>query len=393
MLRFPIFILLLVLSLSFSCSTPSWFPIKKGPPHRAKMKELVNKEVVIVDGEEFVKVLNPKGSEGTGKASYLYVPVDEYLAKKETFEAAPTIPGPISRGAGTSIAPARPETAEMEIPVQSSVVSEAQRLRRKVVLAHFEDRSPMNDETYGDWLAEELASEVVQRSQTILFVDYPMVKQFLEKEGHTYLDLKTAKVLRLLNEAFGVHALILGHLSGPYVFTTKSLRGEETAKAILKIDVEVVETLSGKTVKTLSIANPVIASREKGNFSGERAKVKAIQIALRDLGKVLTRELETLDWFCRVARVEGEDIYINAGRLTGVRIGDVMAISRSGDPEGPGQEKGKIRISGLFGIDASMGRLIDGVKPEVNDILRLAKDRGTKIPVSGYPLSTIGTSD
>jgi hypothetical protein len=39
--------------------------------------------------------------------------------------------------------------------------------------------------------------------------------------------------------------------------------------------------------------------------------------------------------------------------------------------------KGKIQISSFFGIDASMGRLIDGKKPDVNDILKLAKTKGT----------------
>jgi hypothetical protein len=39
--------------------------------------------------------------------------------------------------------------------------------------------------------------------------------------------------------------------------------------------------------------------------------------------------------------------------------------------------KGKIQISAFFGIDASMGRLIQGKNPDVDDILRLAKGEGT----------------
>jgi hypothetical protein len=78
-----------------------------------------------------------------------------------------------------------------------------------------------------------------------------------------------------------------------------------------------------------------------------------------------------------VAKVEGENIYINAGRLTGLRIGDVVEVFRPGDLDERREQKGKIQISGFFGIDASMGRLIDGKRPDVNDILRLAKDKGT----------------
>ncbi len=82
--RISIFILLFAL-LSFACSTPSWFPIKKGPPHQAKIKELLDKEVVIIDRQEYVKVANPKAREAVGEPKYLYIPVNEYLSKKEIY--------------------------------------------------------------------------------------------------------------------------------------------------------------------------------------------------------------------------------------------------------------------------------------------------------------------
>src|SRR4030043_980371 len=87
---FSIFFLLFSFSLVFACSTPSWFPLKKGPPHKAKMKELLDKEVIIIDRQEYVKVQNPRISEGSDQPKYLYIPINEYLAKKETF-IAPSI--------------------------------------------------------------------------------------------------------------------------------------------------------------------------------------------------------------------------------------------------------------------------------------------------------------
>jgi hypothetical protein len=72
-------------------------------------------------------------------------------------------------------------------------------------------------------------------------------------------------------------------------------------------------------------------------------------------------------------RSEGEEVYINAGRLTGLKVGDVMEVFR---PEGPGERgevKGKIQISAWFGIDASIGKSIQGKKPDVDDIIKIAK--------------------
>jgi hypothetical protein len=377
MLRFPIFILLFILLFSLSCSIPSWFPFKKGPPHKAKMKELLNKEVVIIDGEEYVKVTNPKISEATGQSPYLYIPVEEYLSRTETFVTSLSPSGAGEKDTSASISQSLPDSVEKEVFVVSHSSLTPQEPKRKVVLAYFDDRSTQADETYGDWMAEKLTREVSQRSQRILFIDYQRVKDFLEKGGYVLSELETPKVLRLLDQAFGIHALVVGHLSGPYVFTTKTIKEQdEMAKAILKVETSIVDTLSGKTLKTLSATNPIIASREKGTYSEEKAKVKAIDLAISDLSKALVRELDSLDWFCRVAKVEGEDIYMNAGRLSGLRIGDVMEVFRSSDLVERGEQKGKIQISGFFGIDGSVGRLTDGKKPDVNAILRLSKSKG-----------------
>lgn len=53
------------------------------------MKELLDKEVVIIDKQEYVKVLNPRASEGKDQPKCLYVPVNEYLSKKESFTTLP----------------------------------------------------------------------------------------------------------------------------------------------------------------------------------------------------------------------------------------------------------------------------------------------------------------
>jgi hypothetical protein len=84
-----------------------------------------------------------------------------------------------------------------------------------------------------------------------------------------------------------------------------------------------------------------------------------------------------MDWFCRIAKVEGEEVYMNAGKLTGLKVGDVMEVFQPDGYGKQGEVKGRIRVSAFFGIDASMGRLIQGENLDVNDILKLAKTEGT----------------
>ncbi|MGB9627066.1 MAG: hypothetical protein ACPL6D_00270, partial [Thermodesulfobacteriota bacterium] len=49
------------------------------------MKELLDKEVVIIDKKEYVKVLNPKFTEAGNQPKYLYIPVEEYLSNREAY--------------------------------------------------------------------------------------------------------------------------------------------------------------------------------------------------------------------------------------------------------------------------------------------------------------------
>jgi hypothetical protein len=374
--RLPLFfVLVFLLPFVFACSMPSWFPIKKGTPYKAKTKELLDKEVIIIDKEEYVKVLNPRASEGKDQSKYLYIPVNEYLAKKETF-TTPRIEEAKKESPPASAKPSSPSEEKVLVVSPSKPTSPG--LKKKVLITYFDDRTTEGEEVLGDWVSEKLAKEVNRRSLQVLFTDYEMVKEFLGKKGFEIKDLETPKVLHLLNEVFGVQALVSGYLSGPYVFTTKATKDqEETASAIIKIDIRLVDASSGKTIKNLSASNPIVASRERGSFSGEKAKVKAIDLALATLGRSLAKELDGMDWFCRIAKVEGEQVYLNAGRITGLKVGDVMEVFQPGGSGERGEVKGKVQISAFFGIDASMGRLIQGKNPDVNDILKLAKKEGT----------------
>jgi hypothetical protein len=373
MFRFPIFILLFILSLAFACSTPSWLSIKKGPPHKAKTKELRHKEVVIIDKEEYVKILNPRASEGRDQPQYLYIPVDEYLSRREAFDAAAVRREEAKPESPVSTQPpASPK--EKETFLVSSSLNTRSDLKKKVLIAHFDDETTSSDEVIGDWVAQELTSELTRRSGKILFIDYSMVREFLNKSGSKSNDLEVPETLRLLNEVLGIRALITGQLSGPYVFTRKPAGDKDTtASAIIRIDLKILDTLSGRPLKSLSASNPILASKEKGDFSNEKAKTKAAHLVIADIGRELSKELDRLDWFCRVAKVDGEEIYINAGKLTGLRVGDVMEVLGSGGPGEIGEAKGKIQIAAFLGVDASMARLIDGKKPEVSDVLRFAK--------------------
>lgn len=371
--KFSFFVLFILPVFIYACSTPSWFPIKKGPPHKAKMKELVDKEIVIIDKLEYVKVLNPRVKQDPTQSKYLYIPVDDYLSNKESY----LLPSAQKEEDEIPLSSTQPPTLKLDAP-QPIPVLPTPLLKKKVLIAYFDDRTSSGEEVFGDWMAEKLVKEVSQKTPHLIFIDYPMVKDFFEKRGLSERELESQKGLWLLSEAFGVHAVVTGQLSGPYLFTTKGPKDqEELASSIIQIEAKIFETRHGKMIKTLSVQNPLIATKVKGTFAEEKAKSKAIEMALMDLARVLYKELDRLEWFGRIAKVEGGEVYLNAGKLSGLKIGDVMEVLPIGSQEERKEVKGRIQISSFLGIDASVARWIQGQKPEMMDIIKLALTEGS----------------
>lgn len=105
---------------------------------------------------------------------------------------------------------------------------------------------------------------------------------------------------------------------------------------------------------------------------------KAFVTGLPDLVKAI----EKLNWEGRIAMVSGEKIYINAGRLSGIQIGDILKITEEGedvyDPDtgrfigtAPGRMKGTVEIVSYFGKDGSISVIHSGSGFQENDRVEL----------------------
>ena len=376
-IRSPIFVFLFLFLLTSACSTPSWFPIKSGPPHKAKTKDLIDKDVVLIDREEYVKILNPRFSSEPNQPRVLYVPVKEYLSKPTAYTPVTTRKEEPKKEVYVPPSIPSPSPGKEVAKIPSPGVSLAP-MKKKVLIAHFDDQTNTPEEAFGDWAAGRLTKELEQRSQRVLAIDYEMIKDFLEKRGISVKELEKPKVLDLLSQVFGLNAVVTGVISGPYVFTAPSVKGQEgTASAIIKVEVKLVDPFSGKLLKQLSINNPMASVKEKGPFPEERAKFKAMELIIADLGRTLSRDLDSVSWSCRIVKVMGEEIYLNAGKLTGLKVGDVLEVFGPGESGKWEDRKGKIEVSAFLGIDASLGKPIDMKKPDVNDLVKLTQRQGT----------------
>ena len=105
----------------------------------------------------------------------------------------------------------------------------------------------------------------------------------------------------------------------------------ETSFAVSKIAIDVYNTDTGTIMKQLSGRNPVFLSREKGDLSSEKAKIRAVDLSIEIIADDLLKAILSLDWHARIASIEKEKIYISAGRLSGLEKGGIIEVYSPGE--------------------------------------------------------------
>ena len=151
--------------------------------------------------------------------------------------------------------------------------------------------------------------------------------------------------------------------------------------AIVRVQVKLVEAATGQVVKAFEKRNPIFATEERGEFSRDKAKLKAIQLAIDEVTGDILHGINQMGWYTRIVGIDGDRVYLNAGRLTGLKVGDLMdvygpkggkteqTVGISMDPF-EGERKGQVRVSQLFGTDAAIAHITRGGNFALSDVAR-----------------------
>lgn len=107
-----------------------------------------------------------------------------------------------------------------------------------------------------------------------------------------------------------------------------------------------------------------------------------VKKAFKETVAGVVKAVEKLSWEGRIALVTGEKIFVNAGRLSGIQIGDILKITEEGeevfDPdngsfigEAPGRMKGTVEVVSYFGKDGAVAIVHSGSGFKENDRVEL----------------------
>jgi len=337
-----------------SCSSLPLFGKKK-----EKVEKLPEGRTVTVEGMEPIKGTNPPKSE-TPPSKKTSVPSTVPSKEKESRVAS---------------APARPFGGPSLPFLQAS-------LKRKVGILNFENDTSYKEEKIGEAVAKKL-SDKLEATQRVVTSDKTVVSEMLNREGFKFENLSDPSVIKRAHQSLGIQAFALGTVTDVSLLSSKASETseEEVTFATAKVEVRLIDASTGNLLKTFIGRSPIFGTKETGEYSRGKAVLKAIDLCLDDILEGFLRQLDLLDWTTTIARVEGENIYLNAGKLSGIRIGDTLEVYEPGKEIfhpatnlslgwTTGKLKGAVKVTDLFGVDAAIGRVVQGDGFSSNDIVK-----------------------
>jgi hypothetical protein len=349
------FILATVFFLT-SCSNLPLIGSKK-----EKAEKVPPEKIVTVEGMETIKGVPPSNSEAPSSKK---PPTPAVPAKKE---AAPNV----------ASVPPRPLYSPSLPFLQIS-------LKRKVAILSFENDTTYKEEKIGEAVAKIL-SDKLEATQRVVTLDKSVVSEALNREGFKFENLTDPSVIKRAHQSLGIQAVVLGTVTDVSLLSSKASEtsDEEVTFATSKVEIRLIDASTGNLLKTFIGRSPIFGTKETGEYSRSKAVLKAIDLGLNDILDGFLRQLDLLDWATTIARVEGENIYLNAGKLSGIRIGDTLDIFEPGkeifNPTTnlslgwtTGKLKGVMKVVDLFGVDAAVGRIVQGAGFSSNDIVKSA---------------------
>ncbi len=254
--------------------------------------------------------------------------------------------------------------------------------KRKVVILDFENKTTYKDEKIGEVVAKRF-SDKLEATQRVVTLERTGVSDRLNREGFQFEDLTDPSAMKRSYRSLGIQAFVSGAVTDVSILSSKASETseEEVAFATAKVEIRLIDASTGNLLKSFIGRSPIFGTKEAGEYSRSKAVLKAIDLSLEEILEGYLRQLDLLDWTTTIAKIEGDHLYINAGKLSGLRIGDTLEIFEPGKEIihsktqfslgwTTGQSKGAVKVTDLFGVDAAIGKVVQGQGFSLTDVVK-----------------------
>lgn len=264
-------------------------------------------------------------------------------------------------------------------------------VKKKIALLPFFNESPFESEDLEVNATEELRMELSRSGEFI--VDPSSAKLFgPSKEIYVGGGMKLVQMTRQAKIA-GINFIVFGRVIDARVREKSDEIGivrQTKSYTEARVEVRVFDVNAGKEIYTETLNGYAddstyrfFASDREDYLTYRRDLLRyAVRVSVRKSIPKIIEMASKLDWVGRVAKIIGTKVYLNAGRESGINIGDILKIITEGteiyDPEtgaligmSKGDMKGTIEIVDYFGTDGAIAILHSGGQVLEGDFVQL----------------------
>ncbi len=272
-----------------------------------------------------------------------------------------------------------------------SKATEFSPIMKKVALLTFYNESPLGGEDLGITATEEFRREL---SKSKDFLVDPEGESIFGSSKEIYAGggVKLAQLARKAKMS-GVNIVIFGRIKEARIrqksdeigFVRKIKSLSESYVEIKVYDVLANKELFSETVDgNTSDDNLRFYQQDSEESLSYRQDLLrySVKVAIRKFVPRVIKLGNRLDWMGRVAKILGTRIFLNAGRTSGLNIGDILKVVTEGqeiyDPESgavlgmsPGEVKGTLEVVDYYGQDGAICILHSGGSVTEGDFVQL----------------------
>jgi curli biogenesis system outer membrane secretion channel CsgG len=263
-------------------------------------------------------------------------------------------------------------------------------LKRRIGVVDFENKTKYGAARLGTSASDILITELAKSNRFIVVerdkLDKLMAEQKLGMSGA--VDPGTAAKM---GKILGLNAIVTGAISqfgeqsegSEYIIT-------QSKNQVVKctVDIRVVDVETGQVLYADSGAG--LAKKHSGGVLGlgtragydETLEGEALRAAIVKFVNNIVDQVSKKPWSCRVADVDGQSVYLNAGHDSGLPIGQKLTAYHIGRPiKDPASgliigntetKVGELKVVRYFGDDGSVAESSGGSLPSAGDNARIS---------------------
>jgi len=278
------------------------------------------------------------------------------------------------------------ETNKQEVS-QKSERKELKGPKLRVGIFKFQNKSTYGQGKLGQSATDIFITELVKTDKFIV-IERSEMDQFEKEHNLVAAGVVDPSTAVKAGKVLGLNAIVYGTITQFAIsegYKDYGIYKKRTDIVDCVVDVRIIDAQTGQILfadtgkgRTQSEKKQFFGLGERGSYDQTLAE-NALRASIVQLFDNMIQRMAEVPWSGKVAAVDSENIYLNAGKETGLEIGDILTVYRPGkeiiDPDtklSMGYTRTKvatIKVESYFGRNGSIAKKVSGGKIKENDIV------------------------